>query len=198
MAEVPKFINEDVYYNLLKTEWEAEAQTKKPDFFWALTKAYWKRMLKSSSGFAIDMVLQILVGIFAGLFIAYLMEDDESEETGWTYAVVLIILTTCSNHVKHPTWFLMIDVGLAIRQAALRLLHDKAIRMSSDVLNSSSDAGKIINVATTDLDMIEFIFLLNSLWFAPLFFVIVIIAIYLVAGYAGIIGILVISLLVPL
>ena len=73
-AEVPKFINEDVYYNLLKTEWEAEAQTKKPDFFWALTKAYWKRMLKSSSGFAIDMVLQILVGIFAGLFIFVAVE----------------------------------------------------------------------------------------------------------------------------
>ena len=78
------------------------------------------------------------------------------------------------------------------------LLHEKVIHMSHEVMNNSSDAGKIINVATTDIDIFEFVHILTALWFAPVFFVIIIIAIYFVTGVAGIVGILVISMLVPL
>jgi ABC-type multidrug transport system fused ATPase/permease subunit len=78
------------------------------------------------------------------------------------------------------------------------LLHDKTIVMSHDVINKGSDAGKIINVATTDLDILEFVFILNSLWFSPMFFVVILVTIYFISGIAGIIGVLCISLLVPL
>jgi hypothetical protein len=78
------------------------------------------------------------------------------------------------------------------------LLHDKTIAMSHDVINKGSDTGKIINVATTDLDILEWCFFLNNLWAGPLFLVIVTITIYFISGVAGILGVLVVSLLVPL
>jgi len=56
----------------------------------------------------------------------------------------------------------------------------------------------MINIATTDIDMFEYLSLLNALWFGPLFFVVAMVTMYMVAGVAGVIGLSIIALLIPI
>jgi hypothetical protein len=72
----------------------------------------------------------------------------------------------------------------------LNLLADKISRFSHEVINKGVDTGKVINVATGDLDLFEVIFMLNSFWFSPLFLIIIIIVIYFISGVGGIFGVL--------
>ena len=53
-------------------------------------------------------------------------------------------------------------------------------------------------MATVDIDIFEFVHILNALWYSPLFLFVIIIAMYFITGVAGIIGVLCLSLLVPL
>ena len=53
-------------------------------------------------------------------------------------------------------------------------------------------------MATFDIDIFEFVHILNALWYSPMFFFIIIIAIYFITGVAGIVGVIVLSFLVPL
>jgi hypothetical protein len=86
----------------------------------------------------------------------------------------------------------------AIRHSSLQLLHEKVLKLSHSAYNEEAGVGKIVNMATTDLDMFEFISLLNALWFSPLFLVVVSVTMYLVVGLSGLIGLSIIVLLIPL
>jgi hypothetical protein len=113
--ELSKFMDANRFYKTLKAEWEKEMATKNPDFFTALFKTYVFPMLRASIGFLADICLQILIGVFIGLLIEFLMEGDDNEETGWTYVGLIILFCLMSYHIKHPSWFYIVQLAGTVR-----------------------------------------------------------------------------------
>jgi hypothetical protein len=46
--------------------------------------------------------------------IEFLMEGGD-EETGWTYAGLVVLFCLLSYHIKHPSWYYIIQLAGTVR-----------------------------------------------------------------------------------
>lgn len=74
----------------------------------------------------------------------------------------------------------------------------QALRLSQCALGETSP-GKVVNLLSNDVSRFEYVFLnLNSIWIGPLLAIIVACLLWNEIGFAGLIGIAIIFVIVPL
>ena len=130
-------MNPDKFYGRLCEEWEKEKKKDKPDLFIAIVKTYWSTEFTYSSAMIPEMAFQTVIGILIGLLIQFFMSGDEDDGYGWGLVVGIVLTSLVSYHLKHPCWFYQVQLSAVIRESLLRMLHDKVVNMSYEVMNNS-------------------------------------------------------------
>ncbi|KAL0486679.1 ABC transporter C family [Acrasis kona] len=140
---------------------------------------------------------------FADTFLLYALISFVSESQsqdwykGYLYAVGLlsnsIIVTLCDQH----TLQVMNDVNVKNISSLQRFLYSKLLRLSQETLQQRS-SGQIVNLSSSDIFKVtEFIKNIHSLWTIPTVVIVAMILNFLYFGWATLVGVVAIGLLVP-
>ena len=196
--DLPKEQMPDKHYQELKSAWEDELLNEEPSFFNAVMKAFGAMLVWKQSQMLIDMFSQLAVGVCMGRLINFLRGSGEEYWVGWLYGVVVFVCPFISANARHYGYLAAQFYSAAVKQAVLKLINEKLLRLGNDALQGGTAAGMVMNVMTMDVDLYEYIFLLNYLWASPIFALFVSIVLYFVVGFSGLLGVAVIMLLVPI
>lgn len=194
----PSKFNIEPNLSKLKSHWEEEKAKSNPSFFKCLFRTFWWSIISSQLGFVIDIFSQISFGIIIGLLIEFIQSENEDKYLGLTYASGTVLCIVISLFARQLSFFNgQISSGIA-KQAVLNLIYDKTLRLSHEVVNSGGSTGKIMNLASGDVDSLDMLSMLNFIWLAPIAAIGVSFALFMVIGPVGLVGLGVIMCFAPL
>ena len=196
--QLPKEQKPEERYSELQHAWEDEVLQTEPSFFNAAMKAFGAMLVWKQSQLLIDMACQLAVGVCLGRLINFLRGSDEATYIGWLYGIVVFVCPFISANVRHYGMLSVYFYSAAVKQAILKLINEKLLHLSNETLQGGTAAGMVMNVMTMDVDMYDYLYLLNYLWASPLFAMLVCIVLYFVVGFSGLLGVAVICVLVPI
>lgn len=114
------------------------------------------------------------------------------------YASGIVLLNAFSAIFKSHIQYISFHNGMKIRAAVCSLIYRKALRLSQTALHETSP-GQIVNLVTNDVSRFHLAsFLVDTIWIAPLLTIFTCGLMWVIAGMAGMAGILVVFAMVPI
>ncbi|XP_011309864.1 probable multidrug resistance-associated protein lethal(2)03659 [Fopius arisanus] len=161
-------------------------------FMWELI---WLGVLQITNEFLLRLGTPMLIG----QLLSYFREDRKiSYNETLMYAGGVCGATALFAIAANHWLFQVFHLGGRIHIAVCSLVYRKALRLNVTSL-SETTPGKIVNLLANDVNRFDFILVfIHYLWSAPLASIIVGYFLWTEAGYSGLIGIAVISIIVPI
>ncbi|KAK9297340.1 hypothetical protein QLX08_008913 [Tetragonisca angustula] len=145
--------------------------------------------------FVIRLGTPILLG---GLLRYFRKNTSETYETALLYAAGICIATAVNVISLNQTVFGAFHVGARIRVATCSVVYRKALRLSKTALGETAP-GKIVNLVANDVNRFDLVSIfIHHMWSAPISALIIAYFLYNEAGYAGLIGIAAVFVVVPI
>lgn len=114
------------------------------------------------------------------------------------YAVGIVGLNALSAIVINQFFIGGFHNGMKVRVAVCSIIYRKALRLSQTALGETA-LGKVVNLLSNDVGRFDLVSMfIHSMWSAPLMAIIVGYLLWIESGWAGMIGILVVFVVVPL
>lgn len=114
------------------------------------------------------------------------------------YACGLIALNAVNSILINQFFIVASHNGMKVRVAVCSIIYRKALRLSQAALGQTSP-GKVVNLLSNDVNRFDIVSLfLNAMWTAPLMTIIVAIILWQEIQWAGIIGIAIVFVVVPI
>lgn len=194
---LPKVLDPDEGYKKIVDAWAKESQKPEPRFYRVILSAFGSELLKAGGITLIDSICQIIAAVLIGRLIEFVQTENEEDYMGWIYCSFLVLTLLVAIACRSYGYFIGFVVGGVCRQGCIQLLFNKILRVSSSLIHSGVGPGKVMSVASGDIDYLDFIFLLNFIWIGPLVVIGVIIALLIVVGPTALIGVAIIICSVP-
>ena len=146
-----------------------------------------------------ELVLRLGTPILLGGLLRYFKKSTtETYETALLYAGGICLTTAMNVLMFNQAIFGAFHVGARIRVAACSLVYRKALRLSKTALGETAP-GKVVNLVANDVNRFDLVSVfIHHMWSAPLSALIVAYFLYVEAGYAGLIGIAAVFVVVPI
>ncbi|XP_018561045.1 multidrug resistance-associated protein 4 [Anoplophora glabripennis] len=189
----------------LERKWNIHSETAKkynrnPSLLKALVATFWPEYLCLG---VILVCMDIFVRLSQPLMLGRLLEYFKPEpsvtktEAFW-YAGAVVALNALSALLINQYIMRAFHYGMKVRAACCALIYRKALRLSKTALGDTA-SGKIVNLISNDVSRFDLVsFLIHHMWVAPTSALIVTYFLYTEAGYAGVLGIIPVFLVVPL
>jgi ATP-binding cassette subfamily C (CFTR/MRP) protein 4 len=197
MYGLPKTLNSAESHRRILEAWTIEARKEKPKFYRAIMSAYGCDIFKSGLLLIVELVCQIVVGILIGKLIEFVQTGDDPDYLGWIYSSFIVLSIFIGLLARNVAYFEGLVIGGELRQGCLQMLFNKILRVSSSLIHSGVGPGKVMSVASGDIDYLDYVFLVNMIWTGPLMVLGVIIALLLLVGPTSLIGVAIILGSVP-
>lgn len=111
------------------------------------------------------------------------------------YAIAIVTLNACNVMAVNQYFIGCFHVGMKIRVSVCSLIYRKTLRLSATALGKAA----VVNLLSNDVNRFDLTsFLIHSMWSAPLMTIIIGYMLWLEARWAGMIGIAVVFLVVPI
>ncbi|XP_076290649.1 ATP-binding cassette sub-family C member 4 isoform X2 [Lasioglossum baleicum] len=212
-----KVLQTDDLYDPLKTDrshvlgdrldkqWEIELEKSRkskrgPSFLRAIFRTFlWEYTLLGLMQIINEFVLRLGTPILLGGLLRYFKKNStETYETALLYAGGICIATFLSVVSFNQAMFGAFHVGAKIRVAACSVVYRKALRLSKTALGETAP-GKVVNLVANDVNRFDLVSIfIHYMWSAPLSGLIIAYFLYTEAGYAGLIGIAAVFVVVPI
>lgn len=189
----------------LEKRWKIELENSKrkkrgPSFLRAIFRTFlWEYSLLALMQIVNEFVLRLGTPILLGGLLRYFKKDTtETYETALLYAGGICIATFANVVSFNQAMFGAFHVGAKIRVAACSVVYRKALRLSKTALGETAP-GKVVNLVANDVNRFDLVSIfIHYMWSAPLSGLIVAYFLYTEAGYAGLIGIAAVFVVVPI
>ncbi|XP_043594435.1 ATP-binding cassette sub-family C member 4-like isoform X1 [Bombus pyrosoma] len=136
--------------------------------------------------------------LLGGLLRYFKKSTTETYETALLYAGGICIATAINVIALNQVVFGAFHVGARIRVAACSVVYRKALRLSKTALGETAP-GKVVNLVANDVNRFDLVSIfIHHMWSAPLSTLIIAYFLYIEAGYAGLIGIAAVFVVVPI
>ncbi|GKY92774.1 hypothetical protein MPSEU_000247200 [Mayamaea pseudoterrestris] len=115
---------------------------------------------------AIAAAARVVQAVVLGYLIAYFEGRNDS---GWLWASMIVLCGIVVLFEHHHVFFLTWRKGMRIRIGCVAAIHDKALRLSSTHQDTSASYGRIMNLASNDVErfLLAALFVSHLIW-APL------------------------------
>ncbi|XP_015437296.1 PREDICTED: probable multidrug resistance-associated protein lethal(2)03659 [Dufourea novaeangliae] len=216
-AGYKKVLQTDDLYDPLKTDrshvlgdrlekrWTIELENSKkskrrPSFLRAIFRTFlweysWLALMQILNEFLLRLGTPMLLG---GLLRYFRKNTTETYETALLYAGGICLATAMNVIFLNQSIFGAFHVGAKIRVAACSVVYRKALRLSKTALGETAP-GKIVNLVANDVNRFDLVSIfIHHMWSAPLSGLIIAYFLYTEAGYAGLIGIAAVFIVVPI
>ncbi|XP_053982537.1 ATP-binding cassette subfamily C member 4-like isoform X1 [Hylaeus volcanicus] len=146
-----------------------------------------------------EFVLRLGTPILLGGLLRYFRKNTtETYETALMYAGGICLATLINVLTFNQAVFGAFHVGAKIRVAACSVVYRKALRLSKTALGETAP-GKVVNLVANDVNRFDLVSIfIHHMWSAPLSALIIAYILYTEAGYAGLIGIAAVFVVVPI
>ncbi|CAH1104965.1 unnamed protein product [Psylliodes chrysocephalus] len=175
-------------------------KTKKPSLLKALIATFWPEYLYLGLILTvINLFLQLTQPIMLGHLLTYFKPNTTTSKTDalW-YAGALVIINGLIVLLINQYIMNAFHYGMKVRAAVCAVIYRKAIRLSKTALGETA-SGKIVNLLSNDVSRFDLVSIfIHHMWIAPISALFIMYFLYKEAGYAGILGILTVFIVVPL
>lgn len=114
------------------------------------------------------------------------------------YATAMTVLAAINGIGSNHFYMKGFHNGMKVRVAVCNLIYKKSLRLSQTALCDTSP-GKLVNLLSNDVNRFDFFAtLMSAMWGAPLITLIAAILLWNEAKWAGMIGLIVVFIVVPL
>lgn len=149
--------------------WEDEKRRHphKPD----LRRAIFWDFIRSTWFVQPCMMLNVISKIVQAVALGRLVEsmEDDSDESGFVWATVIVACALVILFEHHHVFFYTWRHGMRVRISCIATIHDKALRLSSTHQEITASNGKVMNLASNDVERFLMACLFISFsWWSPL------------------------------
>ncbi|CAG9814465.1 unnamed protein product [Phaedon cochleariae] len=174
---------------------------KQPKLFHVLVSTFWPEYLYLGT---ISVFMDILVRLSQPIMLGYLLDyfkpgpkTTTKSEAMW-YAGAVVGLNALSALMINQYIMNAFHYGMKVRAAVCALIYRKALRLSKTALGETA-SGKIVNLLSNDVSRFDVVSIfIHYMWVSPTAALFVMYFLYSEAGYAGVLGIVAVFLVVPL
>ncbi|KAJ6642102.1 ATP-binding cassette subfamily C member 4 [Pseudolycoriella hygida] len=171
--------------------------TNGPSLTKAIVMTFWKNYLFLGILCVLnDIIIRLTQPYLLGQLLLYFRKDTSMtySEALW-YAVSIVLLNALSMMTVNHYFIGCFHMGMQIRISLCSLIYRKALKLSQTALRETA----AINLLSNDVSRFDLLsFLLHSMWTAPIMTLIIGYFLWLQARWAGMIGIAVVFIVVPI
>ncbi|XP_055304324.1 ATP-binding cassette subfamily C member 4-like [Sitodiplosis mosellana] len=191
----------DVLGDRLEANWKKQlAKSARPSLIKTILATFWKEytLLSFVCGLN-DIFLRLGQPLLLGKLLLYFCKDSTIKyEDALLYASGILILNAINTILFNQFFLISSHNGMKTRVAVCSLIYRKALRLSQTALGETAP-GKVVNLLSNDVNRFDWVTMfLNSMWTAPLLTLIVGALLWAEIGVAGLIGILIVFIVVPI
>ncbi|KAG7207749.1 hypothetical protein KM043_009361 [Ampulex compressa] len=191
--------------NRLEKQWNIELQNAKKHkrrssllrtiFRTFLWEYFLLGLIQILNEFVIRLGTPIMLG---GLLRYFKKERSGTYETAILYAAGICVATAINVVTTNQAVFGAFHVGAKVRVAVCSVVYRKALRLSKTALGETAP-GKVVNLVANDVNRFDLVSIfIHHMWSAPISAFIIAYFLYIEAGYAGLIGIGAVFVVVPI
>eukprot|EP00934_Nitzschia_sp_Nitz4_P006161 Nitzschia sp. Nitz4//scaffold366_size23882//2073//6107//NITZ4_008438-RA/size23882-processed-gene-0.30-mRNA-1//-1//CDS//3329549299//6151//frame0 len=149
--------------------WEAEMERNpvRPSLHWALVKNYLTSLWYIQPLLGLAAAAKIVQAVALGYLIQSFETGEAREGYKWASLLVLsgVVILFEHHHVFLITW----RKGMQLRASCVAAIYAKSLRLSSTHHETNSSTGKIMNLASNDVErFLQAALFVNHLFWAPL------------------------------
>ncbi|XP_011494146.1 PREDICTED: multidrug resistance-associated protein 4-like [Ceratosolen solmsi marchali] len=189
----------------LETQWKAELQKARkgkryPSLLKTILRTFiFECFILGCVQILNEFVLRLGTPILLGALLQYFKpEPTTTYEAALIYAGGISIATAINVITINQHIFGAFHLGGRVRIAVCSVVYRKALSLSNSALGDTAP-GKIVNLVANDVNRFDLVFVfLHHMWSAPLSALVIAYFLYHAAGYAGIIGIIAVFIVVPI
>lgn len=142
---------------------------------------------------------KIVQALALGYLIEYFSEGDKNSLDGYFWAGVIVICAILSLFIHHQVYFWNWRKGCQIRVSIVAAIFAKSLHLRSIGIDSSSSSGKIVNIASNDVErFLNCSLFISYLWWAPIEAIVIFLIGFNMIGIAFAVGYGLLLLFVPL
>lgn len=193
--------------NRLESNWnrqilESKKRNSQPSFLKTIVRTFWPEYLKLGVILLInDIPVRLAQPLMLGKLLDYFRHEQELEgewNQALIYAGIIVALNgvcaLCINQYIMGAF----HNGMKVRAACCALIYRKALRLSRTALGDTA-SGKVVNLLSNDVSRFDIVSVfIHHMWVAPTITIIVAYFLWVEAGYAGLVGIATVFVVVPL
>ncbi|KAL1501385.1 hypothetical protein ABEB36_006713 [Hypothenemus hampei] len=178
---------------------QAKAKNKKPSLLWAISRTFWPEYTILGVILILMQTFSLLSPLMLGQLLSFFREDSNLTKTDALFYAGAISLCSFFTALLTNQYVMgAYHYGMKVRAAACALIYRKSLRLSKTALGETA-SGKIVNLLSSDVSRFDLVsVLVHHMWVSPLSTVIVVYFIWSEVGWAGIVGILAVLIVVPI
>ncbi|XP_012274704.1 probable multidrug resistance-associated protein lethal(2)03659 [Orussus abietinus] len=189
----------------LETRWNIELENAKkykrhPSLLKTIFRTFlWEYFLLGLMQILNEFLIRLGTPILLGGLLRYFKTSPvETYESALLYAGGISLATAINVISINQAIFGAFHIGGRIRVAVCSLVYRKALRLSKTALGETAP-GKVVNLVANDVNRFDLVSIfIHHMWSAPLSTLIIAYFLYTEAGYAGLIGIAAVFIVVPI
>ncbi|XP_051158203.1 ATP-binding cassette sub-family C member 4-like [Leptopilina boulardi] len=189
----------------LETQWKIEVENakkhkKKVSLLKTIFRTFlWEYSLLGLLQIFNEFILRLATPFFLGGFLKYFKPNtDVPYHIAFIFAGGICLTSILKVISINQSLYGALHIGGRVRIAVCSLVYRKALKLSKTALGETAP-GKIVNLVANDVNRFDLVsILIHYMWSAPLTALIIAYFLYNQAGYAGVIGIAVIFIVVPI
>lgn len=184
-------------------KWNAQLEnraTKRPSLIKAVIFTFWREYSILGIITIISEVLRLIQPLLLGKLLQFFRKDNTTltKEDAWLAAGGIVGVSLLSAFNMNQFVYQSFCTGMRIRIAMCSIIYRKATKLSQNALGDTAP-GKVVNLLSNDVNRFDLVSVfIHSMWAAPLFAIIVGYLLVVEVGYAGLVGILAVFLVVPI
>ncbi|CAG9833829.1 unnamed protein product [Diabrotica balteata] len=189
----------------LQRNWDRQLEKAKrtnsePSLIKAIVQTFWvDYLILAIYGLITDVVLRFVQPLMLGNLLDYFKPESEvTKNEALIYAGLIVGINVLNFLVLNQYNLGSYHGGMRIRAACCAVIYRKALKLSKTSLGETA-SGKLVNLLSNDVSRFDLVSLLiHQLWLGPLLSIIVMGLLYQKTGYAGLVGIFSMFVIVPI
>ncbi|CRL07776.1 CLUMA_CG020730, isoform A [Clunio marinus] len=180
--------------------WNEELNKAKPSLFNIIMKMYgYKTIIVGFLFSAVELPCSLISPLLMGYLIAYFTNNpyEHTEQQAYFFATALAVSLILIVLVFHPAQLFYLETGVKLRVACCSLIYKKILSLTKYTMTDGL-AGQAINLMSNDVSRFDWMICFAcNLWNAPVGTGVAGYLIYTQIGYAGLVGIAVLIMSMP-
>lgn len=174
-------------------------KNRKPSLLLALITAFWPEYTMLAIIMILMNVFSLLEPLMLGNLLNYFRNDsDITKDQAFIYAGAIVICIFATTLLNNQYIMGAFHDGMKVRAAACALIYRKSLRLSKTALGETA-SGKIVNLLSNDVSRFDLVSIfIHHMWASPIITFIVTYFLWAEAGWAGLIGIATVFVVVPI
>ncbi|XP_050518856.1 ATP-binding cassette sub-family C member 4-like [Diabrotica virgifera virgifera] len=175
------------------------AKNKNPAYWKVLIGTFgWEMFVLNVFYIIFETVQMAQPFLISKLLMVYQTDPEENIKDIYLYAGLIVATSFLRVILAHRFSFATFQVGMKMRIASCSLIYRKALRLSKSAL-AETTIGQMVNLLSNDVGRFDqAIIMLQYLYFGPIQALIVMVILYMIVGWTGLLGSIFLLLSIPL